>query len=544
MIQPYYEKTFTRHDADKAAVASGARTDIRFNRNLGLAYVKVIETMQHCKGDLAGQLIRLEQWQKRLVAIMGGWERRRADGRWVRRWRTGYIKLPRKNGKTLLGSAFAVADMIIRPDQGGEVAFFATKRDQAKLAYNAASCILRHHPELRKLTREVYGRTRYSRTDTELYTLGRDSDTLDGLNVGFGLCDEHHAHKDDSIWDVVKSSQGSRREPFILSITTAGFNIASPAYRLEEHAKKVLDGVVEDDSLFAFIAEAPPAPDDDPDFYFREEVWRAANPNYGVSIDVDEFAQAAAEARERPDKLNNFLVKRLNVWTTQQETFIPLDRWDACRGEVDASDTVIVGLDMSLRDDFTAVALVSRVDDRYHVRVRCYIPEATVYERERELRAPLSGWVEAGHLIATPGNTIDEEYILRDIREELDHAEAVCYDPHRARRIIRALEDEDGYDACIPIRQGYVTLSEPTSWLLKLVTDGKIVHDGDPVLTWMVSNMAILTDAAGNIKPDKADYNRKIDGVAAIINTLAYLIHDQDAASKPSIYEERGLIEL
>jgi phage terminase large subunit-like protein len=172
-----------------------------------------------------------------------------------------------------------------------------------------------------------------------------------------------------------------------------------------------------------------------------------------------------------------------------------------------------------------------------------YIPEVNVYDRERELRVPLASWVQSGYITATPGDSIDDEYVLRDIVEDLHSTEAVCYDPHRAKRIINTLEDEHGYDSCIPIRQGFISLSEPTSYLLKIIKDGNLVHNGDPVLTWMISNLAILTDAAGNIKPDKTDYNRKIDGVAAIINTLAYLIHEVDQA-ETSVYEERGMRSL
>lgn len=542
-FKPYYLKTFQRHEEDKLAVERGEKKNIRFNKKLGLLYVAVIQQLKHHKGPKAGEHIVLEEWQKKVIAILFGWERKNNEGRWVRRFRTAFLFLPRKNGKTLLGAGICVADMIIREETGGEVAFFATKRDQAKLAYNAAKHMMLSHQDLKKHTKEIYNKIHFDESNTELYALGRDSDTLDGLNVSVGLADEHHAHKDDSLWDVVKSSQMARREPLMISITTAGFNIASPAYRLYDYSKKVLDGVIEDDSLFAFIAEAPKKPDDDPGFYFKEDVWRAANPNYGISVDREEFALAAKEAYERPDKLNNFLVKYLNVWTTSSESYIPLHKWQECEGEVMHSDNSIDGLDLSLADDFSSKAKVSKVGRKYHISMSFYIPESSIYDRERELRVPLSSWVKSGYITATPGPSIDDEYILRDLVEDLPTTEAICYDPYRAKRVIKKLEDEYGYENCIPIRQGFISLSEPTSFLLKLVKDGDIVHDGNPVLTWMVSNLSITTDAAGNIKPDKSDYNRKIDGVAAIINTFAYLIHEVEH-SNISVYEKRGMRSL
>lgn len=541
-VEPYYLKTFERHEADKAAVERGEKPHLRFNKKLGLLYVAVIQDLKHYKGEKAGEKIVLEEWQKKVIAILFGWQRKREDGRWVRRFRTGLIFIPRKNGKTVLGSASAVADSIIRADQGGEVAFFATKKDQAKLAYTPAKYMLQNNEQLKKYTSESYGRLKFTKSDTEFYTLGRDSDTLDGLNVSFGLADEHHAHKDDSLWDVVKSSQMARREPFMLSITTAGFKITSPAKRLYDYAKKVLDGALVDDFFFAFIAEAPKKPDNDENWYFNEEVWKAANPNYGVSVDSEEFAIAAKEAYERPDKLNNFLVKYLNVWTTSKDSFIPLHLWHECKGKIDTRGKFIGGLDMSLRDDFTAYAKVYKIDTKYHVKVHFYIPAASVQERERELGVPLTAWVNSGHITATEGNSVDEDYILRDVRDGIDDMEAFCYDPNRARRIINELES-DGYEGCTLVRQTAPSLSEPTSYLLKLIKDGDLVHDGCPVLTWMASNMIVIEDSNGNIKPDKSDYNNKIDGLAAIINTFAYLIHEAEE-SETSVYEERGIREL
>jgi len=197
-ITPYYEKTFERHEADKLAVERGEKQNLRFNKKLGLLYVTIIQQLKHYKGSKAAELIELEDWQKKAIAVLFGWQRQKEDGTWVRRFRTAFVFMPRKNGKTIFGAACGVADMIVREEQGGEVVFFATKRDQAKLAYAPAKYMLENHVDLKKHTKEVYGRLKFDRSDTELYTLGRDSTTLDGLNVSFGLADEHHAHKDDS----------------------------------------------------------------------------------------------------------------------------------------------------------------------------------------------------------------------------------------------------------------------------------------------------------------------------------------------------------
>ena len=535
MSRPYFEKTLQRHKQDLHDVFIGKKQNLRFNKKLGLAYITIIEQLKHYKGEFAGQSIKLEGWQKRSIAIAFGWEKLDSKGRWVRRFNTQFWFVPRKNGKTILASATSIADSIIRGEQGGEVVYFATKRAQARLAWEGASKMFASNGELKEYVKEAYSKLTFLKNDTSFFTLGRDSDTEDGLNVSIGIADEHHAHPDDRLWDVVKSSQGARVQPLMISITTAGFNIESPAYNLYRYAKQVLEGIVEDDNFFAFVAEADKK--DDP---FEESTWKKANPNYGVSVSSDEFAHAAKEAKERPEKLNNFLVKRLNRWTNAAQSYLPYDKWMECATEemVPFEDN-IMGLDLSIADDFSAKVLTFKKDDIVYLKPQFYIPKKRVYERERELKVPLSTWVREGYITATPGSSIDHVYITKDIEEDLPTCEAFCYDPYKAGVIVNKLTNENGFDGCIPIRQGYLSLSAPTKYFLDLVRETKIRHPNNPVFNWMVSNLAILTDASGNIKPNKSNPNAKIDGPAAFINTLAYLILKTD--KKPSNpYEERG----
>lgn len=536
MSKPYYEKTFERHRRDKEAVESGQRNDIRFNKKLGFAYVAIIEKLKHYKGELAGQFIKLEEWQIKAIIIAMGWEKQNSKGQWVRRFNTLFWFMPRKQGKTIMASGLSIADVLIRGEQGGEVVYFATKRAQAKLAWDGTEKMLMSHNDLKESTKEAYSTLTFSKNDTTFTTLGRDSDTEDGLNVSIGVADEHHAHPDDKLWDVVKSSQKARKQPLMISITTAGFNIESPAYHLYTYAKKVIDGAIEDSNFFAFICEAEP--EDDP---FKEETWIKANPNYGVSIDKDEFAREAQEAYERPDKLNNFLVKGLNRWTTAAESYLPYDKWMACKGDLVPFKSNVIGNDLSVSDDFSAKILTYRENGIIYIKCKFYIPEANIQDRERELKVPLFSWVKSGYITATPGTSINYDYIIADIEKDLETSEAFCYDPYKAAVIVNKLESEHGFDACIPIRQGFLTLSSATKYLLDLIKDGKIVHDGNPVMNWMISNMTILTDPSGNIKPNKSNPNAKIDGVAALINTLAYYItKKEEVTANP--YEDHDII--
>jgi len=552
--KPYYEKTFDRHERDLADVASGKRDDIRFVKELGLAYVVIIERLHHFEGELAGQKIVLEDWQRRALTICFGWQRKRlgADGKpmmrdgkpvWVRRFNTALWYLARKNGKSILASGVALAESILTVEKGNQIVTFATKRDQAKIVWSGCEKMIGYNKDLRDNASVAYSTITVNKTDTTIRPLGRDSKTEDGLNIGFGVGDEIHAHPDRSLIEVVQSSQGARVQPMMFYITTAGFNLASPGYDEYEYAKKVMDGVIEDDGYFAFIAELDK--DDDP---FDESVWYKANPNLGISKTYDHMRNMANSAKERPSALNNFLVKELNRWVNAVENFIPFAKWKECAApDTDVSEAygILLGVDLSRTDDFTAKAKTYLLPNgKKHIKTHFYIPADTVKERERELRAPLTTWILQGFITATPGNTIDLEYIERDIINDIEQygVNEICYDPYRAATLVSNIEKNTGFEGCVQIRQGFLTISEPTSNFKDDIKKGTVTHDGNPVMNWMVSNLTVLTDASGNIKPDKSHQTRKIDGCAAVINTYARSITFEPPVV--SVYEERGLRSL
>lgn len=552
--KPYYEKTFDRHERDLADVVSGKREDIRFVKELGLAYVVIIERLHHFEGELAGQKIVLEDWQRRALTICFGWQRKRlgADGKpmlrdgkplWVRRFNTALWYLARKNGKSILASGVALAESILTVEKGNQIVTFATKRDQAKIVWSGCEKMIGYNKDLRDNASVAYSTITVNKTDTTIRPLGRDSKTEDGLNIGFGVGDEIHAHPDRSLIEVVQSSQGARVQPMMFYITTAGFNLASPGYDEYEYAKKVMDGVIEDDGYFAFIAELDK--DDDP---FDESVWYKANPNLGISKTYDHMRNMANSAKERPSALNNFLVKELNRWVNAVENFIPFAKWKECAApDTDVSEAygILLGVDLSRTDDFTAKAKTYLLPNgKKHIKTHFYIPADTVKERERELRAPLTTWILQGFITATPGNTIDLDYIERDIINDIEQygVNEICYDPYRAATLVSNIEKNTGFEGCVQIRQGFLTISEPTSNFKDDIKKGTVTHDGNPVMNWMVSNLTVLTDASGNIKPDKSHQTRKIDGCAAVINTYARSITFEPPVV--SVYEERGLRSL
>ncbi|MCD4699782.1 MAG: hypothetical protein K8R91_04330 [Phycisphaerae bacterium] len=557
MSKPYYTKTFTRHENDLKAVSSGLRDDTRFNKRLGMAYVIIIEKLKHFEGEWAGQPVLLEEWQKKALAINFGWQKKRLDKdgnpllkngkvQWVRRFNTAFYFIPRKNGKSILASGVGIAEGVLTAEKGNQIVAFATKKDQAKIVWNGCEKMVKSNKDLNKNSTATYSTININPTSTTIKPLGQDSHTEDGLSVGLGIGDEIHAHPDRTMIEVIESSQGARLQPMMFYITTAGFDTASVGFQEYEYAKKVLDGIIEDDNYFAFVCELDK--DDDP---FDESVWHKANPNLGVSKSYDYMRKQSKQAQERSETRNNFLVKDLNKWVNASENFIKFEDWEAAKvDDVDLSKAtaVLLGVDLSRNDDFTALATTYILpNNRYYTTQHYYIPADNVRERESELRAPLTKWILEGYITATPpidgeneARTINYAYIQKDILAKVEAgATEVCYDPYRAMTLISNIERESEFEGCIQIRQGYLTISEPTFNFKDFIKNKSLTHDGNPVTKWMVSNMSVLSDPAGNVKPDKSKPNRKIDGCAAIINTLARALAYEP--EETSVYEERGI---
>ncbi|UTJ05399.1 terminase large subunit [Arcobacter roscoffensis] len=534
----YYEKTFERHYRDLEAVRNAEKPNLRYNKKLGKLYVELIQTLRHYKGKWAKQPLILEDWQKKVIAIAFGWEQKNSDGKWVRRFNTIFIFIPRKNGKTLLASAITIVDSLVRFEIGGEVVIFATKKKQAKLAWHGIEKMIAAHPDLKKDYHSSYGVVTLKKIDTTFDTLGRDSDTEDGLNVSVGVADEYHAHPDDSLYEVVESSQGAREQPLMMSITTSGKKITSPAKLMHDHAQKVLEGVIEDDNFFAFVAQ--PDKDDDP---FDELTWFKANPNYGISVTKDYMERQAKQAKDRPEKLPNFKIKNLNIWTNSADAFIPYEKWqNLITGELaeDIEENFVQGFDLSITDDFSANARIYKIGRIFYAKMNYYIPDDNIDERARQLNVPLRSWVDQGYINATPGDVIDYDFIYEDMKPSIDYCDGVIYDAFQAKHLVKRFT-EDGYEELLTnLPQGYLSLTSPTKFFKDLVKLNLFRHDGNPVTTWMVFNLIVLNGPGGNIKPDKEDPDNKIDGAAAIINALSYF----DATDETSIYESRGLLTL
>jgi len=495
---------------------------------------------KHSKGEWAGMPLLLEPWQQFVIGSIFGWKRE--DG--MRRFRTGYIEVARKNGKT---TAFLAATglylLLADGEPGAEVYSAATKRDQARISHAEATRMAKTSPAIRREVNVVRDNIHIVDTASKFEPLGADADTMDGLNIHGALIDEVHAHKNAGVWDVLETATGSRRQPLTVAVTTAGFDRQSLCWRLHEYTEKVLSNTIEDDSWFGTIYTI-----DEGDEWDDEAAWAKSNPNLGVSKKLDDMRRLAAKAKEMPSSLNAFQRLHLNIWTQAETKWVPREHWDACGQAVDAERllgrTCYGGLDLSSTTDVSAFVLVfppQADDDAYEVLCRFFVPSDAIHERAKKDRVPYDVWVRQGYITATPGNVIDYEWILHQIDQDMQRYDVleVAFDRWGASRIMTQLAELGGEDFLVQFGQGYKSMSPPMKELEKLVLSHKVAHGDNPVLTWMADNLVARQDPAGNIKPDKEKSTEKIDGMVATIMALDRSLRHEPP--KRSVYEERGL---
>ena len=501
--------------------------------------VLFINNLKHCKGEWAGQTFNMMPWQQEIVEKLFGILN--PDG--TRQYRTCYIELPRKNGKSTLAAAIALYLLFADEEIGAQVYSAANDRNQAALVFNDAAAMVRQALALVKRSKIVDSQKRivyyaqnsfYSAISAEAYSkFGYDSHGV--------IYDELHAAPNRELWDVLTTSFGARRQPLLLCITTAGYDRNSICWEQHDYACKVRDGIMDDPTFLPVIYAAP----DDAD-WTDEDVWFACNPALGVFRSLDEMRTLCKKAQETPALEMTFRRLYLNQWTSSVERWMPMDKWDACSEEFDMwnlkGKPCYGGLDLAATTDLTALSLVFPREDGYDVLMRFWIPGDTAKEKERKDRVPYSLWARQGHIKLTEGNVLDYGYVRQDLKElrEIFDIKEVAFDRWGATKLVQDLT-EDGFTV-VPFGQGYASMSAPTKELMNLVLGRKIRHGGNPILRWNADNMVVSQDPAGNLKPDKAKATMKIDGVVALIMGLDRAT--RHTVEEGSIYDERGIISL
>jgi len=512
-----------RHSRDLKRSQSDPAFAYYFDAGAAQRAVNFFAFLRHSKGEWAGQAFQLELWQAFIVACLFGWKR--ADG--TRRFRQGYIAIPRKNGKSTTLSGLALYLLVADAEAGAEVYTIATSKEQAKLIFDESVQMRRSSPALRSRVNEFKNNLSVPATNSKYMPLTSDDEAQHGLNASACLADELHVHPTRELWDVLATSMASRRQPLMLGITTSGYDRHSFCFTQHEYSCKVLDGILRDESFFCFIAML-----DEGANWEDEREWAKANPNFGKSVKIDYLRQEAQRAKNDPTALNSFLRLHLNVWTTSSERAILPDKWAACAGS-GANDPIAWrqrvldemkgllcygALDLGSTSDLASeVLLFGKSNKCPETRVIpfFFVPEESIERRSRMDRIPYDMWERQGFIIATPGNVIDYHFIRETIRQHRrDYIIGeMGFDPWNATQLCQELM-EDGIEM-VEHRQGYISMSACTKELLKMVAGKEFAHGNNPVLAWMADNLVTSCDPAGNLKPDKSKAREKIDGIVA-----------------------------
>lgn len=504
--------------------------------------VMFIESLCHTKGTWAGKPFELIDWQEQIIRDLFGVLK--PNG--YRQFNTAYIEIPKKQGKSELAAAVALLLLCGDGEERAEVYGCAADRNQAKIVFDVAVDMVRFCPALSKRVKilESQKKITYLPTNSSYQVLSADVANKHGFNTHGVIFDELHTQPNRKLFDVMLQGSGdARMQPLYFLITTAGNDTNSICYEVHQKAIDIAEGRKVDPTFYSVIYGA--AEDED---WTDPKVWKKANPSLGITVGIDKVKAACESAQQNPGEENAFRQLRLNQWVKQSVRWMPMDKWDACAFPVSEDDLegriCYGGLDLSSTTDITAFVLVFPPldeEDKYYILPYFWIPEETLDLRVRRDHVPYDLWERQGTLMTTEGNVVHYGYIEKFIERlgEKFNIREIAFDRWGAVQMVQNLEGM-GFTV-VPFGQGFKDMSPPTKELMKLVLEEKIAHGGHPVLRWMMDNIYIRTDPAGNIKADKEKSTEKIDGAIATIMGLDRAIRCGNDTGA-SVYDSRGLL--
>ncbi|NFN85879.1 terminase large subunit [Clostridium sporogenes] len=505
--------------------------------------VDFINCLKHTKGRWRGVSFELLPWQDKIIRDIYG--NIKPNG--YRQYNTAYIEIPKKNGKSELAAAVALYMTCGDNEWGAEVYGCASDRQQASIVFDVAVEMVEQCPALKKRIKPIMSVKRlvYKPTNSFYQVLSAEAYTKHGLNVHSVIFDELHAQPNRELFDVMtKGSGDARTQPLFFLITTAGTDRNSICFEQHQKAMDIIEGRKIDSTFYPVIYGIK-----DEEDWALEENWYKANPSLGHTIDIEKVRNAFNSAKENPAEENIFRQLRLNQWVKQSTRWMPMDKWDECDFNINIDllkgRECYGGLDLSSTTDITAFVLVfpPRNDtEKYIILPFFWIPEDNLKLRVRRDHVPYDVWEKQGFIKTTEGNVVHYGFIEAFI-EELGtkyNIKEIAFDRWGAVQMVQNLEGM-GFTV-VPFGQGYKDMSPPSKELMKLTLEERIAHGGNLVLRWMMDNIFIKQDPAGNIKPDKEKSTEKIDGAVALIMALDRSIRNGGVSG--SVYDERGILVL
>jgi phage terminase large subunit-like protein len=535
------------------------REDIWFDYEAADKFFRYCARFKHYKGPMKGQPLELDDWQKFIFGSLYGWKKcvkmdvftHDEPGKivWMQRdiwkYKSAYIEVAKKNGKSTLCGAVASYDAFVMEDTGAEVYCLATKEDQAKIVWNDCNVFVQNS-DFNHMFRTI-GKTIFVEDTSKssfIKPLGRDSKSNDGLNPFSAIVDELHAHPTREILDIIEDGFVGRDNYHLIIITTAGHNQHGVCYQERNHSKRVLRGDVEGDSKFCIIYTVD---EEDKENWDQEHVWYKSNPGLGKGKSLDAMRDAIQKATDLPSKRNTVLTKQLNIWTSVAEVWVQAKHWKRCQGPLTLEDVrgkrCWGGMDLARVNDMSAVPYFFPPQaglEKWTVFIDYFVPDSNVADRVKLDKVPYDIWIEEGYLTTTVGNTTDFMEVKKRIlqRAKIFNILGIGFDKYFGGEIIAGLEAE-GIEM-IPVGSNHGSMNIPCCEFERMVMGDEIEVIHNPILDWNVENTVITKDADGKIKPDKSKSQERIDGLVALVIALGAKMFEK-AHKKRSPYNERGL---
>lgn len=547
--------------------------DLTFDGERAAHAVKFFSFLKLWKGkEYKGKEFVLGPHMTFITWVLMGWYR--SDG--TRRFRMAYIEMGRKGSKSTFAGGLAAYFFVADKEEGAEVYTAAVKKDQAKIVWTNIRNLLRESGFAEKINFYTHNLSITER-NSKCEALASESKSLDGLDTHFASLDELHAHQTREIYDLIVDSVGARRQPMIVMITTAGFNQEGICYETRQYVTQILKGTIKDDSFFGIIYTLDTARDwpdlkNSEDDWTNEDLWvkacpgligvtrnglrygldDAGDPIPGYMTRIEDLRDKARIAMQMPSAQNNFLTKRLNIWTQQENRWIDLALWDRNNVRPIVEEQLrgrpcYGGIDLSSVSDLTIWAMLFPDEtDRelIDILIRVWCPEARLTDTRNKYRENYQAWKKQGYLFTTEGDAIDYDFIRAQIAGTTDKdGNHIAGDRDRfniqsisvdrlfqgyefSMKLDRDLGGSEKAPKVIACGMGYLSMAGPCQEFERRLLANKLNHGGNPILRWMADNVSVSTDPAGNKKPNKATSQGKIDGIIGILLGLDRILRN------------------
>lgn len=500
-----------------------------------------ISNLKATQGKYAGKPLGLIPEQVDLLMDIYG----DLDEEQKRYAREVFILIGRKNGKTELAAALTLNELFNSGEFGAEIYCAANTQVQATKTLKAAMQMIQFDNALRKRVKIIksLGREQilFPEMNSFIKAIGADAENADGFNAHMVVYDEIHESKKRDLYDKLLTSMGAREEPLFVTITTAGKEKKGIWYDLFEYGKKLVAGILHDKSFLPKLFYL-----DDEDDWKDEKLWYKANPALGIYRSLKEMRLTFKKALELPQGQLMFRRLYLNQIVDDSIKWIEYDRWLECQEAIPSRDLVKAkcygGLDLSSTNDLTSFCLCFPLKNgKFALKWWYFVPENNIQKRADQHKVPYPFWKQQGLLIATPGDTVDYEFIRQKIKDlsKIYSIEEIAYDPWNGSQLNQDLKN-DGFEMVV-FRQNFTNMSPATKNFQIATLKKKICHGNNPISNWCASNMILVMDAKGNVMPDKQKSTEKIDGMVSAIEALDRAMRHE---GKKSTYETNGVREV